>query len=616
MVIITALVSDVYAETPLLERTVTLTVTQERLDIVLKKVSQLGDFTFSYSPAIFDVSRLVSYSFTGNTVREVLNELLQGAIHYKVRGNYVILTTTTASTETTNTYSGYVVDELTGKRLANVSVYDPVSLSSAVTDDYGYFQIQIEKPTAEDVKLAVRRLNYTDTVLMLSPARTGLLRIPISFNEEKLEILADSVSEKIMRFWKTKVLAPQSANIRNIGDTLFRTTQVSLLPFIGTNHTLSGNVFNDYSFNIFGGYARGVQKFELGGFFNIDRGDVKGFQIAGAFNAVGGRTMAVQVAGIANMNVDSVKGAQFAGIMNLNWNTSQHFSAAGMLNLTRNDSRGVHLAGLGNIAVGDQSGPHVAGMFNVSTRQSRVTQVAGMLNFTASEMRGAQVAGLMNFAGKSARGLQLAGLINVAPGEVKGVQLTGLINYATRVHGVQLGIINISDSVRGVPIGILSLVNKGYHQIEISADEIFYTNVAFRTGVRQFYNIFNAGAKPSTFKETETYWTFGYGVGTAPRLSRALSLNVDVTANHVGRGENIDALSLLNKLYVGVEFHPVKKIGIAAGVTLNAYVTDDINAHFPDLFTDYRPNFLYERTYSDATTVKMWLGGKIGVRFL
>ena len=56
----------------------------------------------------------------------------------------MILTRATASAEDKSTYSGYVIDESTGKRLANVSVYDPISLSSAVTDDYGYFQIEIE----------------------------------------------------------------------------------------------------------------------------------------------------------------------------------------------------------------------------------------------------------------------------------------------------------------------------------------------------------------------------------------------------------------------------------------------------------------------------------------
>ncbi|HTE32429.1 MAG TPA: STN domain-containing protein, partial [Chryseolinea sp.] len=264
-----------YGETPVLERTITLTLNRERIDIALKKVAQQGDFTFSYSPAIVDVSKIVTFTFAGNTVREVLDQLFQGTVHYKTRGNYIILTKA-ATTSDAQTYSGYIIDETTGTRLKNVSVYDPVSLSSAVTDDYGYFQLKIDKPTAEDVQLAIEKLNYIDTMISVSSSKKRLLNIPISVNQDKLASLADSVSEKIRRFWKTKVLAPQSANIENIRDTLHRTTQVSVVPFVGTNHSLSGNIVNDYSFNIFGGYALGVEKLEVGTFFNIDRADVKG----------------------------------------------------------------------------------------------------------------------------------------------------------------------------------------------------------------------------------------------------------------------------------------------------------------------------------------------------
>ncbi|HEY9487176.1 MAG TPA: sigma factor [Chryseosolibacter sp.] len=62
---------------------------------------------------------------------------------------------------------------------------------------------------------------------------------------------------------------------------------------------------------------------------------------------------------------------------------------------------------------------------------------------------------------------------------------TGILNVAPKVNGTQIGLINVADIVRGVPIGLMSLVWKGYHKIEISADEIFYNNLSFRTGVRQ-----------------------------------------------------------------------------------------------------------------------------------
>ncbi len=583
---------------------------------MLKKISAQAGFTFSYNSDIVDNEKIISKNFTKRTVREVLDEIFGGSIQYKSRGRYVILTKAPVSEAKEHRITGYVLDESTGKRLQNVSVYDPVSLSSAVTDSYGYFQLEVDQPSGEDVKLAIRKLNYADTIVAVSYNRQRLVSIPIREHADKVNVLADSVRQRIKRFWNTKVLTPQAANLVNIQDTLYRKFQISVVPFVGTNHKLSGNVINDYSYNIFGGYALGVRKLEIGGIFNSIRGDVNGVQFAGIFNSVGGKMNKVQIAGIFNMNRDSVNGYQFAGMLNLNGNSSNQLSIAGLLNLTNRGSRGAHLAGLGNASLGKQEGPHIAGLFNFSTGDSHPAQVSGLTNFAAGGIRGAQVSGLVNFALRDVEGAQVTGIMNIAPRKLKGAQVSGLLNYATTVHGAQVGLINITDSIRGAPVGLLSFVWKGYHKIEISADEIFYTNVAFRTGVRQFYNILTAGAKPNTFNDEETYWTFGYGVGTAPRLSRALSLNVDIISNQVVYGGSIEAVNLINKVYVGLEMQLVKNLGITFGVTLNGYVTDTTYDKYMPIFTDYEPHIIYDRTYSNDMNLKMWWGGKIGVRFL
>jgi len=585
---------------PVLERTITLSVNQDRIETVLKKVSERGGFTFSYNPAIIDLSRTVTADYANMTVREILDVLFKSTIRYKARGDYVILTKgPDVASADSRVYSGYVVDESTGEKLRDVSVYDPVSLSSAVTDAYGYFQIKIDKPSP-DLLLAVNKRNYSDTVVYVSPDKSGLLKIPININKEKIASLADSVGEKLKRFWNTKILNPKSANLSNIQDTIHRTSQFSVFPFVGTNRKLSGNVINDYSFNLFGGYSRGVRKLEIGGLFNVVREDVAGAQFAGMINAVWGKTRAFQLAGFANLNRDSVSGARIAGLVNVSWSPVGNFSMAGLSNFMHGDSRGVHLAGLSNLTLGKQVGPHAAGLFNFSTRDATILQVSGLFNFALENMHGAQVSGLINFTGQS----------------VKGAQVSGFMNYAHKVKGVQLGLINFADSIKGVPIGLFSFVSKGYHKIEISADEIFYTNLAFRTGIRQFYNIFTVGAKPPSFKEENPYWTFGYGLGTAPQITRWLSLNIDVTSNQIVVGQSIEAINLLNKLYLGVEVSPWKKIAFTAGVTLNGYVTDTTYGQYAELFTDYQPRIIRDQTFDNALNLKMWWGGKVGIRFL
>jgi hypothetical protein len=234
----------------------------------------------------------------------------------------------------------------------------------------------------------------------------------------------------------------------------------------------------------------------------------------------------------------------------------------------------------------------------------------------AKDMEGFQGAGIFNMTVKDFKGAQLASVFNFTGKRMSGAQISGLLNVAKKVHGVQIGLVNIADSVKGIPIGLMSFVWKGYHKVEISADEIFYTNVAFRTGVHQFYNIFTAGAKPKTFNDEETFWTFGYGIGTAPRLSRKLYLNLDLTANQIVEGNSFPAMNLLNKLYLGFDYQALKKMSFTFGATLNGYITENGFDQYPPLFTDYQPDVLYTRNMGSDYNMKMWLGAKVGIRFL
>ena len=600
------------AQTPYLERSITIAFVDEPIDQVLKKISAKGGFTFSYSPAIIDQSKIVTFDFVNKTVRQILDQLFSGTVEYKQRGKYIILTRAEYSSKEQGVYSGYVIDEATGERLKNVSIYDPVTLSSTVTDSYGYFEIKIDDPSP-NLKLAVNKIDYTDTLVVV-PTRDRLLNINIK--TDQIGTFADSVGQKIKRFWKTKILATQKTNMNNIRDTIYRDTQFSFVPFIGTNHALSGNVINKFSLNVLGGYSLGTTHMEIGGLFNINRSNVRYWQFAGIFNLVGGNVSGFQFAGIFNANRGTMNGGQFAGIYNFNWGPVKKFSAAGILNFARDGSQAFQVAGISNITAGEQSSPHVAGLFNLTTRSATV-QAAGLFNIAGKDAIGLQGSGIFNVAGKNVYGPQIAGVFNFAGKNVQGAQLAGVLNFAKKVRGAQVGLINLSDSIGGVPIGLFSVSLKGYHKFEVSADEIFYYNFAFRTGVRQFYNILTVGAKPSTFKTDQTMWTFGYGLGTAPKLSRTLFLNLDLTSNQVVQGNSVDALNLINKFYLGFDYQFLKKASLTFGVTVNMNITDSTYENYWELFNeDYKPTVFNERTHSNDITTKMWIGGKVGLRFL
>jgi hypothetical protein len=196
---------------------------------------------------------------------------------------------------------------------------------------------------------------------------------------------------------------------------------------------------------------------------------------------------------------------------------------------------------------------------------------------------------------------------------MRGMQI-GLINFAKWSYGSQLGLINISTETKGIPVGFISIVGKGYHKLEISADEIFYTNLAYRTGKREFYNIITVGANPSTFEKPQTLWTFGYGVGTAPRLTKGVALNLDITSSQIVAGK-IEEINLLNKVYGGFDFQITKGFSITAGITLNGQLTDSTYDSYPEIFADYVPKIIEERTYSNDLNLKMWWGAKVGIRF-
>lgn len=580
-----------------LEQPITITFTDEPLETALSAIAHRGGFTFSYNPSVIGTPRRVTANYANKTVRQVLDDLFKGTVTYKVRGQYVILGKAKKTEESQPVkVSGYIIDESTGKAITDATVYDPVTLASALTDASGYFEMDIQKPP-QDLTLAIRKVTYTDTLLTFPRGQQKLLRIPMKLNQE-ISTVADSMSQKLKRFWsKSGLFKRQRINMANVSDTIYRTFQISFVPFAGSNHGLSGNVVNDYSVNILGGYAMGLRKFEVGGVFNLERADVAGVQVAGVFNHVQGKVDGVQIAGVANANHGPVRGVVLGGVVNVSDATSEAVQVAGVVNATH----------------GDQVLPHVAGVLNLTTGESR-TQVAGVLNLSGGSFQEAQVAGVVNVAGGDVTGTQVAGLLNLTMGDVEGAQV-GVLNVARKVKGSQVGVFNFSDSVDGAAIGLLSFIARGYHKLEIAADEVFLTNLSFRTGTSLFHNILTAGFKPNTLGDPATSWTFGYGLGTAPALSKNVALNIDVTSNQIMEGNMLRHLNLLNKLFVGVDVQLTPRVSLVAGGTLNMYLTDvDDNGYWP-LFTNVNPSLLTNKIVNDDTRMRTWLGGKVGVRF-
>ncbi|WP_460946142.1 STN domain-containing protein [Spirosoma daeguense] len=510
---------------PPLDRVISVDIRNEKLESALRQISQAGRFEFSYNPARIDGNTSVTLRLVNSPVREVLNRIFQNKVVFKSRGNHIILVRADIPDEAPKNFmlDGYILDEQTGQRIAQVSIFEKNTLASTVSNPFGYYRLRL--PTNQSsIRLDVRKQDYLGETVIIRSRLTHSVSIrmkpqpmplsiveplPVRVTEDTIRSVESSlatvpvelptpvgdtitqptesiVDRGMAGVTKLFVSAQQAVHDINLSrDTLYRDWQVSFLPTIGTNLRLSGRISNRYSLNALIGYSFGTRAFELGGLMNIVRTNVTGFQAAGLANVVGGRVDGVQLGGLFNHVNQSVQGVQVGGLLN---------------------------------TVGDS----VNGV-----------QMGGLVNFVRDEVVGTQIAGLVNVAAKSVKGVQLAGLVNYTHQDVAGWQIAGILNRARTVtKGSQIGLINVADSLSAVPIGLISYVRKGgFFRVEVGTDELNLLNVSVRSGVRRFYNILTAGY--SFEREGSPRMTAGYGLGTAFSLSPRTMLGLEATYHHL-----------------------------------------------------------------------------------
>ena len=522
-----------YGQTPLLEREVTISAENQTIESVLNQISAQTGVLFSYSPEIIQSNSKVSLSIQDKSVRFAINSLFSNDINYKVKGKYIILKGEPDKTKdnSVRTIEGYIYDSGTGKRLTDASVYDKNLTASAVTDQYGYFRMELPVNTTLS-SIQVSKLGYADTT-NLAISDSSLRTIEISINSDK-----SNRKHKIFTFQKIAPLwlVPRQtiANSLNINQSVFKAVQFSLLPTVSTNHFLRGNAVNNVSVNLLAGYVQGVRLLEFGGLVNIVKDDAQYAQFAGIGNVVGNNFKGFQAAGIFN-TAHNVTGYQAAGIFSSSqanadfqtsgiYNNAQTgiFQAAGILNIAREMT--IQIGGIANIA--EKSNLQIAGLASIA--ENADWQISGIYNKSA-KATAMQISGIANTA-PTANGMQLSGFGNYVR-DTACIQISGFLNRAGYVRKFQLSFINIDDSCAGVPIGFFTFVKKGYHKIEISADEIFPFNAAFRSGVKQFHTIFMAGVNP--FKNEGAYLHYGFGIGTSLGNPGKLLFDIDLTDREI-----------------------------------------------------------------------------------
>lgn len=532
----------------MLERKVTISAQNEPIELVLQRISAQAGCVFSYSPTAIDVKKRITQNFSNQSIREVLIRLFEDQVLVKEKGVYLILTPAPQEKKEIKV-SGYVEDP-SGNRLRNATVYDPITLRSSLTDEYGFFEFQVKNPT-EPLQLIVRKEGYADTVSFQNGKKSYFRNIALKLDPDQLLAWTKDSTGQLKKFWKWNKNSPGAKNLVNVTDTLYRQVQISFLPFLGSNRNLSGSVINNYSFNVLGGYSAGTQKAELGGVFNINRGDVGSFQAAGVFNYTGGTVSGLQLGGVTNFN--------------------------------RGHSKGLLAAGVVNVGVGS--------------------------------VEGAQLAGVLNVSGTRLSGVQIAGVSNLTFGEVSGTQISGVFNAAGIVKGTQLALFNYADSIsQGIPIGLFSFVRKGYHVVEFSANEVLPMTLSLRSGTRGFYSMIYAGLRPEP--SDSVTWSFGYGIGSSPKIGKNLHLNLELSSEQLNKG-NVAALNLISRAHVAVDWQVSPKVALFAGPTFNLRTYDLSFSMHPETFSLFQPRLQNDRELLGGSGWgrQSWWGLKAGIRF-
>lgn len=612
---------------PILERTVDVHANNVRLSEGLRLIAHDAGFKLSYNAALFNGDSMVMVNATG-TVKDAMRGLIGRKLLMKESGEHLILLAE-GTGKNKFTAQGSVVDRTTRLPIPHTSVYEVKEKNAATTDANGAFTVELSgqrDPTA----LLVSRSGYRDTVLFVGrDGRVGQVMLSAMEHLDRIDPLCrfdrcDVEDLGVARLLVGRERIDQAANLITVERSKF---QASILPSIGTNGKIGGAVVNTYSFNLFGGYARGLDGFELGGGFNMEREDVKGMQVAGIANLVGGHTNGVQIAGGFNHTMRSLKGVQIAGMSNTVWDTLSGAQIAGGVNVVKGRMTGTQVSGAVNVTTQDMDGAQIAGAINVTVKDVNKTQVAGVLNY-GRNVEGAQVAGVCNAVFRSVGGGQAAGVMNVARdvtgGQVAGVLnvaidtvrggQVGLVNFGRVVVGGQVGLINFSDTIAGGSIGLLSIARRGYHRFDVITGDVMTLSLQFRTGTRAFHNIL--GYSPAVTPDER--WGFLYGLGTEPRLGKHGALAIDLTGEQVvEQREWVPAVNIVGRFGVSYVHTFGKHLTLSAGPVLNTLFSD---WRYDEIQT-YRSALppadpLFRETEGDVQ-ITGWLGWRasVGVRF-
>ncbi len=372
-----------------LDRTVSVDVRNVPVKNVLSAVAEQGGFQFSYSADLIPGDSIVSVSAHGQPVRKVLHSVLGSKFQWKEAGRFVIIQR--VREERYGYITGRVLDGESQLPVDYASIYSERYLEAALSDDAGKFRLRVNKSLLP-VALTISKLGYADTVVLVSDI-AAVPDIQIQPKAIELDTFVVRKSDE-SRFWLARLFVSSRLRAHSRNITRFFVTapfQVALTPGLSTHGKLASKVSNKVSVNIYGGYNGGLDGVEIGGLFNISKGNARYLQVSTTFNLVTGNFTGAQLTGLINQVSGEVRGVQASVLNNTAWKTTNGVQLTGVINVSLGGLRGVQLGGfnyarrlqgvqIGLVNVADTSSGFSFGLINF------VRKGSGSISLASSEI--------------------------------------------------------------------------------------------------------------------------------------------------------------------------------------------------------------------------------------
>lgn len=605
LVFVLSFVVESAAQEKPLERRLSLTIEQVKLEDALFLISETGGFNFCYNSKLLETGKLVDVNAADETVSSILKKLFGNGMDVVPVGNHVILRNkniqSAVQPEQQIEISGLVIDDHSGQRIPNVTVFEDFRKKAVQTDANGRFSIQLPS-SIRSVALSFGKSGYVDTSIVIIPQKSMRLIVGVAREGVIGPVAVIPPTELVAGASDADQNPPSTTENPSTQTRKPRRTvpvQISAFPMVGSNGINQFGTDNYFSFNVFAGITKGVKGFELGSVANVNLENMYGLQIAGAANIVGADVRGIQITQGYNYVGQDAKGTQL--------------SMAG--NHVKGSMTGVQATMAGNIVMGNFSGWQMTVLANISLGRMNGFQLAQGYNYAGKDAEGVQISGIGNHVRQNMVGWQLSSGVNLVENDFRGLQMTALLNYARKVKGVQFGIINISDTIQGVAIGLVNISKNGYLRVEQESSDLLHNSLRFKSGTNSLYTILESGVR---WGNGLAGYAFGAGLGARVEYAKKRMFSeFDIDAFWM-----VETHVPVTELNVVTRFSPTIGVKIFGPVELHVGPTfvyhhsniKDANDGTFNTKLGFFPFYRDER-YDINLLQQMWVGIKGGVQF-